>query len=106
MFRHGLLSLSYLAFFYCLNILDPSVLNLSIIISLLIFVIYNISSGRVFLGDFGAYFLSALVAFLCLDAYQNNEISIFFIAIIGFCLLIVSYSRSNNLEQQKGNMSP
>lgn len=77
---NGLLSLSYLAFFYCLNILDPSVLNLSIIISLLIFVIYNISTGRVFLGDFGAYFLSALVAFLCLDAYQNNDISIFFFA--------------------------
>jgi UDP-GlcNAc:undecaprenyl-phosphate/decaprenyl-phosphate GlcNAc-1-phosphate transferase len=79
---NGLLSLSYLAFFYCLNILDPSVLNLSIIISLLIFVIYNISTGRVFLGDFGAYFLSALVAFSCLDAYQNNEISIFFFAAV------------------------
>jgi UDP-GlcNAc:undecaprenyl-phosphate/decaprenyl-phosphate GlcNAc-1-phosphate transferase len=79
---NGLLSLSYLAFFYCLNILDPSVLNLSIIISLLIFVIYNISTGRVFLGDFGAYFLSALVAFSCLDVYQNNEISIFFFAAV------------------------
>ena len=35
-----------------------------------------------FLGDFGAYFLSALVAFSCLDAYQNNEISIFFFAAV------------------------
>jgi UDP-N-acetylmuramyl pentapeptide phosphotransferase/UDP-N-acetylglucosamine-1-phosphate transferase len=79
---NGLLSLSYLAFFCCLNIIEPSVLNSSVIISLLIFVIYNISTGRVFLGDFGAYFLSALVAFLCLDAYQSNEISIFFFAAV------------------------
>ena len=79
---NGLLSLSYLAFFCCLNIIEPSVLNSSVIISLLIFIIYNISTGRVFLGDFGAYFLSALVAFLCLDAYQRNEISIFFFAAV------------------------
>ena len=45
---NGLLSLSYLAFFCCLNIIEPSVLNSSVIISLLIFIIYNISTGRVF----------------------------------------------------------
>ena len=79
---NGLLSLSYLAFFICINIIDPSVLNLSIIISLLIFVIYNIGTGRVFLGDFGAYFLSALVAFTSLDVYQRYDISVFFFAVI------------------------
>ena len=79
---NGLLSLSYLAFFYCLNIIDPSVLNLSVIISLLIFIIYNIGTGRVFLGDFGAYFLSGFVAFSSLNAYQIFDISVFFFATI------------------------
>ncbi len=79
---NGLLSISYLAFFYCLNSIDPSVPNLSMIVSLLIFIIYNISTGRVFLGDFGAYFLSALVAFCSLSAYKNHDVSVFFFAAI------------------------
>jgi UDP-GlcNAc:undecaprenyl-phosphate/decaprenyl-phosphate GlcNAc-1-phosphate transferase len=79
---NGLLSLSYLAFFYCLYTLSPSIFHLSMIVSLLIFVIYNIGTGRVFLGDFGAYFLSALVAYSSLEAYQNHEVSVFFFATI------------------------
>jgi UDP-GlcNAc:undecaprenyl-phosphate/decaprenyl-phosphate GlcNAc-1-phosphate transferase len=77
---NGLLSLSYLAFFYCLYVINPSIFHLSMIVSLLIFVIYNIGTGRIFLGDFGAYFLSTLVAFSCLEAYQKYEISVFFFA--------------------------
>lgn len=79
---NGLLSLSYLAFFYCLNAIDPSIPHLSIIISLIIFIIYNIGTGRIFLGDFGAYFLSALAAFSSLKLYQEYDVSVFFFAAI------------------------
>ena len=50
--------------------------------SLIIFFIYNISTGRIFLGDFGAYFLSALVAFSSLKIYSEYDISVFLIAVI------------------------
>ena len=79
---NGLLSLSYLAFFYCLNVIDPSIPHLSIIVSLVIFMIFNIGTGKIFLGDFGAYFLSALVAFSSLKIYQEHDISVFFFATI------------------------
>jgi UDP-GlcNAc:undecaprenyl-phosphate/decaprenyl-phosphate GlcNAc-1-phosphate transferase len=79
---NGLLSLSYLAFFYCMYSIDPSISNLSLIISLVIFIIYNTGTGRIFLGDFGAYFLSALVAYTSLEVYQKYEISVFFFASI------------------------
>ena len=74
---NGLLSLIYLIFFFLLYSIEPSILSLSMIVSLLTFFIYNISTGKIFLGDLGAYFLSALVAFSCLNAYKNNDISIF-----------------------------
>ena len=52
------------------------------IVSLLVFFIYNVGTGRVFLGDFGAYFLSAIVALSSLKVYAEHDISVFLLASI------------------------
>ena len=77
---NGLLSIITLMFILVLYMLYPSVLNLSLIISLVSFAIYNISTGRIFLGDFGAYFLSSYVAFSSLITYSEFNLPIFLFA--------------------------
>ena len=79
---NGLLSLVYLVFFVCLYSLEPSIFYSSMIVSLFIFLIYNITTGRIFLGDFGAYFLSAVVAFSSLRIYAEYDVSVFLFASI------------------------
>tara|TARA_B110000444_G_C18771561_1_gene562810 strand:+ start:212 stop:1291 length:1080 start_codon:yes stop_codon:yes gene_type:complete len=79
---NGLLASIYLVFFIILYSLDNSIFNFSILMSLIVFIIYNVSTGRIFLGDFGSYSLSALVAFKSLELYANHNISVFFLASI------------------------
>jgi len=79
---NGLLPVIFLIFFICINFVDPTIFNLSITISLLVFSIYNIGTGRIFLGDFGAYLLSALVAFHSLRIYAKYNVSVFLFASI------------------------
>ena len=77
---NGLLVTIYLAFFIVLLSFDHSILYVSLIIALLTFALYNILVGKVILGDFGAYVLSALVAFNCLKIYNQNDASVFLFA--------------------------
>ena len=77
---NGLLVTIYIAFFIVLLSFDHSVLYVSLITALLTFALYNILIGRVILGDFGAYVLSALVAFNCLKIYGQNDVSVFLFA--------------------------
>lgn len=79
---NGLLAIIFLGFFVVAYNMDSTILNFSILISLIAFIIFNVSSGKIFLGDFGAYFLSSLVAFKSLEMYSNNKISVFFLASI------------------------
>jgi len=79
---NGLLSLIYIVFFFLLYSLDPSIFYLSMIVSLLIFFIYNIGTGRIFLGDFGAYFLSAIAALSSIKVYAEHDVSVFLLASI------------------------
>ena len=48
------------------------------IMALLIFLIFNVATGRIFLGDFGAYGLSAIIAFCSLDIYASGSVSSWF----------------------------
>ena len=48
------------------------------IMALLIFLIFNVATGRIFLGDFGAYGLSAMIAFCSLDVYARGSVSSWF----------------------------
>ncbi len=79
---NGLLSLIYLIFFLLLYSFDPSIFYLSMIVSLLVFFIYNVGTGRVFLGDFGAYFLSAIAALSSIKVYAEHDVSVFLLASI------------------------
>ena len=79
---NGLLSMVYTVFFLFLYSIDPSIIYSSAIVSLIIFFIYNITTGSIFLGDFGAYFLSAFVAFSSLKIYSDYDISVFLIGTI------------------------
>ena len=79
---NGLLAIIFLIFFSVLYALSDSVMYFSLIISLLTFAIYNLSTGRIFLGDFGAYSLSAMVAFKSLETYASIDISPFLLASI------------------------
>ena len=67
---NGLLTSIYFGFFLVAYSIDSSIFNFSVLTSLLAFIVFNVSTGRIFLGDFGAYFLSALVAYKCLEFYQ------------------------------------
>lgn len=77
---NGLLTSIFFAFFIVAYSLDNSIFNFSVMISLIAFIIFNVVTGKIFLGDFGAYSLSALVAFKSLEFYSNENISVFFLA--------------------------
>ncbi len=77
---NGLLTSIYFGFFLVAYSIDSSIFNFSVLTSLLAFIVFNVSTGRIFLGDFGAYFLSALVAYKCLEFYSQEIVNIFFMA--------------------------
>lgn len=77
---NGLLSIISLIFILFLYSVSTSMLNLSLIIGLSSFIIYNITTGRIFLGDFGAYFLSSFVAFSSLTTYAQYDLPVFLFA--------------------------
>ena len=47
--------------------------------SLLIFLVFNVVTGKIFLGDFGAYGLSAMIAFGSLELYSVGTVSSWFL---------------------------
>tara|TARA_B000000475_G_C15964907_1_gene434589 strand:+ start:135 stop:1226 length:1092 start_codon:yes stop_codon:yes gene_type:complete len=79
---NGLLASIFFAFFLIAYDIDNTIFNLSILTTLITFILFNVSTGRIFLGDFGAYGLSALVALKSLEIYSVNEVNVFFLASI------------------------
>ena len=79
---NGLLTSIFFFFFLIAYSLDSTVFNFSVLITLLAFIIFNVSTGKIFLGDFGSYSLSALVALKSLELFSEMNISLFFLASI------------------------
>ena len=77
---NGLLAINAMSVFVLMYLQASSVLYFSLLVSLGVFSIYNIFSGRIFLGDFGSYALSALMALCCLDLYVSAQASVWFFA--------------------------
>ena len=77
---NGLLAINAMSVFVLMYLQASSILYFSLLVSLGVFSIYNIFSGRIFLGDFGSYTLSALMAFCCLDLYVSSKASVWFFA--------------------------
>ena len=80
---NGLLSTIALAVFLVGYLETGSVALLALLVSTFVFSLFNIATGSVFLGDSGAYFLSALMALTCVDLYMQGNSSVWFYA----CLL-------------------
>ena len=55
----------------------------AVMVSTIVFSLFNVVTGSMFLGDSGAYFLSALMALICVDLYMQGHSSVWFYA----CLL-------------------
>ena len=60
-----------------------SVVLLALLVSTVVFSLFNVVTGSMFLGDSGAYFLSALMALICVETYIEGNSSVWFYA----CLL-------------------
>ena len=104
---NGLLAGTYLSFFIILYSFDSSVFNFSMLTTLTAFIIYNASTGRIFLGDFGSYLLSTIVAFKSLEIYLLFDVPVFFLAsiLIYPCFELIR-SLLNRLANKNSLMSP
>lgn len=73
---NGLLGTIVLAFLCVALSYDSAGQYASLIMALIIFLVFNVVTGRIFLGDFGAYGLSAVVAFGALELYATGNFSL------------------------------
>ena len=79
---NGLLALVVLAYLLLAYQFGSSYYQLAIIMSLVIFLFFNVATGKIFLGDFGAYGLSAMVGFGSLRLYADGEVSLWLLGCV------------------------
>lgn len=79
---NGLLAITALCVFLLGYHHAQTVLFFGLFVSVAVFTLYNLLSGQLFLGDFGSYGLSAMMALVCLDLLQSGGASIWFFAAI------------------------
>jgi len=77
---NGLFSGICMAFFLCAWLLTAEGLYFSVIIGLLSFFLINVLTGCIIMGDFGAYGLSALIAFVGFDLFDQGLVGLGFLA--------------------------
>jgi len=80
---NGLLSTIAIAVFLVGYLETGSGVFIAVMVSTIVFSLFNVVTGSMFLGDSGAYFLSALMALACVDLYIQGNSSVWFYA----CLL-------------------
>ena len=76
---NGLLGIVGISFLSVLMTYDSASFASVCIMALLIFLVLNVVTGRIFLGDFGAYGLSAIIAFGSLQMYASGSVSVWFL---------------------------
>ena len=76
---NGLLSIVGVSFLSVLLFYDSSGFESFFIMALMIFLVFNVVTGQIFLGDFGAYGLSAMIAFGSLELYAGGSVSLWFL---------------------------
>ena len=77
---NGLFSGICLAFFICVWFLTADNFYFSISLGLLSFFLINVLTGRIIVGDFGAYGLSALIALVGFDLFDQGLVGVGFLA--------------------------
>lgn len=82
---NGLFSGICLAFFGCAWVLTADSFYFSLSLVLLSFFVINVLTGNIILGDFGAYGLSALIAFVGFDLFNQGLVG------LGFLATLLSY---------------
>ena len=82
---NGLFSGICLAFFVCVWLLTADNFYFSISLGLLSFFLINVLTGRIIMGDFGAYGLSALIALVGFDLFDQGLVG------LGFLATLLSY---------------
>lgn len=75
---NGLLAIVTISFLSISQVGDGNFASM-LILGLLIFLVFNVATGRMFLGDFGAYGLSAMIAFGSLEFYASGTVSLWFL---------------------------
>ena len=76
---NGLLGTIALAFFVCCWLLTSDTLAFTLCLGLFGFLLINILTGRIILGDFGSYGLAALILFESFQLYDSGFVSLFFL---------------------------
>ena len=82
---NGLFGGICLAFFVCVWLLTADNFYFSISLGLLSFFLINVLTGRIIMGDFGAYGLSALIALVGFDLFDQGLVG------LGFLATLLSY---------------
>jgi UDP-GlcNAc:undecaprenyl-phosphate GlcNAc-1-phosphate transferase len=82
---NGLFSGICLAFFVCVWFLTADNFYFSMSLGLLSFFLINVLTGRIIMGDFGAYGLSALIALVGFDLFDQGLVG------LGFLATLLSY---------------
>lgn len=77
---NGLFSGICLGFFICIWLLTANNFYFSMSLGLLSFFLINVLTGRIIMGDFGAYGLSALIALTGFNVYDQELVSLGFLA--------------------------
>ena len=77
---NGLFSGICLAFFVCVWFLTADNFYFSMSLGLLSFFLINVLTGRIIMGDFGAYGLSALIALVGFDLFDQGLVGLGFLA--------------------------
>ena len=99
---NGLLASIALVFFGVAYWLTPTGYYWSAILALSVFLIVNVTTGRIFLGDFGSYAVSASVAFSGLALYAAGNVSIWLLgSLLAYpCHELVRVTVSRLLKKQ------
>ncbi|MDB2416825.1 hypothetical protein N9W42_05605 [Pseudomonadales bacterium] len=99
---NGLLASIAMSFFCLAYWFAPNGYYWSAILALSIFFVVNVTTGRIFLGDFGSYSVSASVAFSGLALYATDGISIWLLgSLVAYpCVELVRVTVSRVLKRQ------
>lgn len=75
---NGLLSNIAMVVFLVAYMQTGAVFYFALIASIFVFTAFNMTTGLMFLGDFGSYSISALMALVCVDLYSQGGSSVWF----------------------------
>ena len=103
----GLLSVMAASFFYfCFWVTELDIYQM-LAMGLLVFSVVNIFTGKVMLGDFGAYGLSLLMMLTAFAVYQSHHVLIFlFASLLCYpCIQIISVSIRRLIQGQSPLLS-